>query len=48
MFRYKKIINYLNEDNDLVIGSRMIKGARNEEDDKVFKFESGQIIYLIF
>lgn len=34
----KKIINYLNEDNDLVIGSRMIKGARNEEDDKVFKF----------
>ena len=34
----KKIIKYLNEDNDLVIGSRMIKGARNEEDDKVLKF----------
>ena len=34
----KKIINYLNEGNDLVIGSRMIKGARNEEDDKLLKF----------
>ena len=34
----KKIIKYLNEENDLVIASRMIKGARNEEDDKLFKF----------
>ena len=34
----KKIINYLNEGNDLVIGSRMIKGARNEEDNKILKF----------
>ena len=34
----KKIIKYLKEENDLVIASRMIKGARNEEDDKFFKF----------
>ena len=34
----KKIVNYLNEGNDLIIGSRMIEGARNEEDDKFFKF----------
>ena len=34
----KKIVNYLNEGNDLVIGSRMIEGARNEEDDKFLKF----------
>ncbi len=34
----KKIIKYLNEKNDLVIASRMIKGARNEEDDQFFKF----------
>jgi len=34
----KKIIIYLKEGNDLVIGSRMIEGARNEEDDKFLKF----------
>ena len=34
----KKIIKYLKEENDLVIASRMIKGARNEEDDKFFTF----------
>lgn len=34
----KKIVYYLNQGNDLVIGSRMIKGARNEEDDKILKF----------
>ncbi len=34
----KKIVNYLNEGNDLIIGSRMIEGARNEEDDKFLKF----------
>lgn len=38
IFDVKKIISYLKKDNDLVIGSRMIKGARNEEDDKIFKF----------
>lgn len=32
-----KIIKYLKK-NDLVIGTRMILGARNEEDDQFFKF----------
>jgi|TARA_B110000027_G_C16122421_1_gene304123 hypothetical protein len=34
----KKIIKLLNQDNDLVIASRMIKDSRNEEDDEILKF----------
>ena len=35
----KKIVNLLNEKYDLIIGSRMTKGARNEEDGKILKIK---------
>lgn len=35
-----KIKNYLNSGFDMVIASRFMKGSRNEEDDKIFKFRA--------
>jgi len=35
-----KLVNFLKKGNDLVIGSRFMKGARNEEDDQLFKFRA--------
>jgi glycosyltransferase involved in cell wall biosynthesis len=35
-----KLINLLKKGNDLAIGSRFIKGARNEEDDQIIKLRA--------
>ena len=34
------LITHLKKSNDLVIASRFIKGSRNEEDDKLFRFRA--------
>ena len=42
----EKFINYLNKGFDLVIGSRMLKDSRNEEDDKILKFRKWGNIFF--